>query len=257
MINRTKTSLIIAILLYCVTSGRAQDTVATYELYETRFTVVRHEYEPGGMLFYNMHDNENTGVDAARKVLKRKGGVLYELVHSGKRNIEFVVDTATVEVDPNRIYTIAGVEKKMLEQGISDTAVFAKVYEAGVNLVELLDVDQQNIVITLHNNTNDNYSFESYLVNGEYASDAIATHSGRNKDPDEFYFVTSWGLFEKLKGTGFNIVLQDNTNVTDDGSLSVYCGFRGIEYVNIEAQHGHKSRNKKMIRRLIKAIETY
>jgi hypothetical protein len=35
--------------------------------------------------------------------------------------------------------------------------------------------------------------------------------------------------------------------MTDDGSLSVYCGKLGIPYVNVEAQHGHLVRQLKML----------
>ena len=57
----------------------------------------------------------------------------------------------------------------------------------------------------------------------------------------EFYFITTARLYGLLTPTGFNVILQNNAKATDDGSLSVYFGQRNIEYVNIEAQHGHKS----------------
>ena len=61
-----------------------------------------------------------------------------------------------------------------------------------------------------------------------------------------------YGLFTP---TGFNVVLQNNANVTDDGSLSVYCGQREIEYVNVEAQHGHRGANRKMLKRMLRELK--
>ena len=66
-----------------------------------------------------------------------------------------------------------------------------------------------------------------------YEVDAEAVYNGKHKDPDQFYFVTSARLYGMLTPTKFNVVIQNNANVTDDGSLSVYCGQRGIEYVNV------------------------
>jgi hypothetical protein len=51
----------------------------------------------------------------------------------------------------------------------------------------------------------------------------------------------------KLAVGRYHIVLQDNTNVTDDGSLSVFCARGGIDYVNVEAEHGHLVRQLKMM----------
>jgi D-alanyl-D-alanine dipeptidase len=51
-----------------------------------------------------------------------------------------------------------------------------------------------------------------------------------------------------------NVVLQDNRQVTDDGSLSVYCGKWGIPYVNVEAQHEHLEQQLQMLKVLLRII---
>jgi len=38
--------------------------------------------------------------------------------------------------------------------------------------------------------------------------------------------------------------------VSDDGSMSVYCGSRGIRYINIEAQMGDESNQMDMLEAL-------
>jgi hypothetical protein len=46
---------------------------------------------------------------------------------------------------------------------------------------------------------------------------------------------------------GYNVVLQNNTTVEDDGSLSVYCGKNRISYINFESESGHFEEQIKMI----------
>ena len=232
----------------------SQEVVASLDLGGTIVELVAHRSEKPGYLFYNMHDDENTGVDAAKKVIKKKGGVLYELVHSGKRYIEFDYDTLHFQIDPNRIYTDTGVWRELERSAIRDTVVFNMVSAFADTLISLMDVNNQLIVVTLHNNSQDNYSMRSYLPGEIYEVDAEAVYNGKWKDDDEFYFVTSARLYGLLTPVKFNVVLQNNAHMTDDGSLSVYCGQRGIEYVNIEAQHGHKRANRKMVKKLLDVL---
>src|SRR5690606_38163161 len=94
------------------------------------------------------------------------------------------------------------------------------------------------VVVTLHNNTPDHYSARSYAEGGEYERDAEAVHLEPGVDPDDFFFVTERALFDILAAEGFNVVLQDNRRVTDDGSLSVWAARVGLPYVNGEAEPG-------------------
>ena len=252
----TTRSIAVCILLAlaCI-NVEAQEAAATLDLGGTRVDLVAHRSEKAGPLFYNMHDNENTGVEAAMKKVQRRGGVLYELVHSGGRYIEFQYDSLLYQIDPNRIYTDTGVWRELERSAIRDTVVFELVKSFADTLLAIMNIDAQPIVLTLHNNSDNNYSTLSYASGGDYEIDAEAVYLGRRKDPDEFYFVTSARLYGLLTPEGFNVVLQNNAIVTDDGSLSVYCGQRGIEYVNVEAQHGHKGANRRMVKRLMKVLE--
>ena len=56
-------------------------------------------------------------------------------------------------------------------------------------------------------------------------------HLADHRDTDDFFFVTDDGLYQGLLQRGYHVVLQDNQRATDDGSLSVFCGKRGIPYV--------------------------
>lgn len=63
-------------------------------------------------------------------------------------------------------------------------------------------------------------------------------------------------LFDDLVKAGFSVVLQNNQGAPDDGSLSVYCGRRGITYVNVEAQHGAQAEQKRMLEAVLKLLGT-
>jgi hypothetical protein len=82
------------------------------------------------------------------------------------------------------------------------------------------------------------------------AGDAEEVFLAPARDPSDFDFVTERPVFEALRARGNNVVLQDNSRVTDDGSLSVYCGRVGKRYINVEAKHGHLSEQVKMLREL-------
>jgi hypothetical protein len=108
-------------------------------------------------------------------------------------------------------------------------------------------VDRADAVIALHNNTPGMYSALSYAAKGNLARDAEDVFIRDGSDPDNFFFVTERLVFEALKRRGYNAVLQDNRRVTDDGSLSVYCGRANVRYVNVEAEHGNLKEQTQMI----------
>jgi hypothetical protein len=110
-------------------------------------------------------------------------------------------------------------------------------------------------VIALHNNSDGAYSALRYAQGGALASDAARVFIKDGSDPDDFFLVTEPEVFEALRRRGYNVVLQDNSRVTDDGSLSVHCGRAGVRYINIEAQHGHLDRQVAMILALHDALE--
>jgi hypothetical protein len=262
-----------------------------------------------------MHDDEHTSVEAAAEVLNGTGGTLFELSHTGERFIEFHLDSTRYAIDPNRIFTDAGVWREMrrafdqdsLKQAAmlhsihvkwtekaarlwskdddpisksvtnrliqtldkwripeeippfrltaSDTSAFQSVRSFAQTLISVMELDTRPLVIALHNNKESGYSVSSYRIDSIYAQEAQAIYLGWHPDPDDFYFVTDRRLFEALQPGYYHIVLQDNARMTDDGSLSVYCGQRGIPYVNVEAQHGHAFDQHSMLHFLMERIQ--
>ncbi len=209
--------------------------------------VVTHRAERAGPTYINVHDDENTSVQAGLDVIRRRGGRVIELQHADRRNIIFTLDGTTYEFDPNRMFTDAGAEASLRRYGPYSEAAFAVVRRFADDLIETYDLAALSVVVTLHNNTEGDYSAKSYAEGGAYEADAADVFIVEGSDPDDFFFVTDRTLFEKLKKGGFNVVLQDNAHATDDGSLSVFCGKHGIPYVNVEARRGHLEAQIRML----------
>ncbi len=209
---------------------------------------------PDAIHMLNLHDDESTSVDAALDVTRTTGGWVVELQHSGDRNLDFVVGGETFTADPNRMFTAAGRAKTLaaLSSATPEAEAALESFAATV-LKAYTDLDPA-VVVTLHNNTEDNYSVRSYASGGIYEADAEAVTLHPGTDADDFFFVTDRALYDALTARGFNAVLQDNARATDDGSLSVWAAQNDRPYVNVEAQHGHREEQARMIRALVEVI---
>lgn len=199
------------------------------------------------VLLYNMHDNENTSASAGRIMARKRGGDFFELMHTGRRPLSFEYKGDSVHIDPNRIYTDAGLWLQLQVNRKPDTTLFRILRTWRDTLLNKLDIHDRTVVIALHNNTDHRYSFTSYLPGEEYAAEAFLLHPGLLRDPDDFFFVADAAIMDTLSVGRWPAVLQNNMGMTDDGSLSVLCGQLGIPYINVEAQHGHLLRQLLML----------
>ena len=221
-----------------------QDSLRSYSrMVGDREVKVATYSKPGKLTFVNLHDNENTSVDAAMIVIDSLGGTLIQLQHSGERNLEFKLNSGNYVADPNRIFTDIGAKATLSALGPYSDMALKEVRSFADGLVDSLS--NVDVIYTLHNNGEVGYSAKSYL--NEYKTDASDVYLNPDRDEDDFYFVTERKFFDQLKAKGYNVVLQNNKTVTDDGSLSVLAGQRGIPYINIEAQHGHLKEQVEML----------
>lgn len=216
---------------------------------ETGIDAVVHKGKTDKPLYFNMHDDESTSVEAAKKFVGKTDGKIVELKHDGSRLIKFNLKNKQFTIDPNRIFTTLGIKKTLDNYGDTSPEAEKAVDEFAKNLITKLLANSKEI-IALHNNTDNAYSVKSYEKGGEYEKDAAAVFVKEGNDIDDFFFVTEQKHFDALKAKGFNVVLQNNKTVTDDGSLSVYCGREKITYINVEAQHGHIAEQVKMLEAL-------
>ena len=160
-------------------------------------------------------------------------------------------------VRSQRIFTEAGAEATLYEHnGSAPPAVLAEVRGAAAAILSAYEIGSAYPIVALHNNTDGEYSAASYLPEGDLGEDASGVHLPPEADPDDFFFVTEPGLYAALSAEGFPVVLQDNSGVTDDGSLSVWAARQGIPYVNVEAEHGHRERQLEMLEALARVLDS-
>ncbi len=183
-------------------------------------TIVRAEVFQRGQpkpTMINVHDDEDTSVAAGRLVLAQTGGRLIELVHGGKRHVAFGLNGATFRFDPNRIYSEAGIRASLTRQGAWSEAAHLVVRRFASQYLERFGLDREPVIIALHNTMRGTYSVRSHLPGAAHASAASAVHVSERRDQFDFFYVTDARFFEWLQQRDFNVVLQDNARVADDG----------------------------------------
>jgi hypothetical protein len=237
-------------LVSCVPGYEITTTHIPLPLGDSTVNLVLHEVATPGLTYLNLHDDENTSVRAALDGIKRHGGSVFELQHTGTRNITFKLDGIKYEFDPNRMFSDNGAAASLERFGPVSKEAIAAVRSFADAVLEQIKPTELDVLVTLHNNGRGGYSILSYTAVGEYAQEATKVYVNDEVDADDFYFVTALDLYDKLRHTKQNVVLQDNVNVTEDGSLSVWSAQQHLPYVNIEAQDGHRRSQTSMILRL-------
>ena len=87
-----------------VSTGKVALTRLSLTLGDSRIYLLEHAAGTRDLTMINLHDDENSGVEAALNFIENKGGRLYELSHSGERNVSFELDGVAYEFDPNRMF---------------------------------------------------------------------------------------------------------------------------------------------------------
>ncbi len=206
-----------------------------------------------GIVYFNMHDDENTSAEVAKNFTAKYGGTFVELRQTGQRLISFRIGNETYKFDPNRIFTKVGIEKTLTNYGKYTKEAAKEVERFSKHLTDQY-LSNVSTVVAMHNNTNNAYSVLSYQSGGEFENDALKVFTAPQNDIDDFFYVTSADVFNSISSMGYNVVLQNNAKVTDDGSLSVFSGLNNINYINVEAEHGHGDQQLKMLLSLREVI---
>ncbi len=219
-----------------------------YSLGKTEIRIGTEDCLGSDLFLINLHDDENTGVEAGLQLIREEGGHLVQLQHDGSRLISFFLEGTDFKFDPNRMFTDQGARLTLEKYGPCTDEALQTVRKFATAVLSICRFDEISLAVTLHNNDDQGYSAASYSKGGVYANDALKVHLEPDADPDDFFFLTDGRLYELLRDRHFNVVLQDNEHVTDDGSLSVLAGRRGIPYINVESEKGHLQQQLKMLR---------
>ena len=204
--------------------------------------------------FISVHEDEATGIEAAKEFVQDSNGIFVYLKHGGTRNINFNCGGDNFIFDPNRVYSDSG-RMASLEKLSTIYNPYADSVTANFANLFLSFINNPKHIIALHNNTDENYSIKSYLKGGSEYGNAQKMYINKKLDADDFIFTTDENIFMQCKKLKLNVALQNNKNCFDDGSLSVYFGRKNISYTNIEAQHTHLQLQKEMINAVWKIIK--
>ena len=232
-------SAILGFLLLTTVYGKSQMTMKKELQLGDSLIVVNSKFNNNkkDILFLNIHEDEHTSIEAVEHFSQTTDVNFVYLQHNQTRRIHFSTKTRSYSFDPNRIYTSKG-RRATLEP--STTFKFRPNRIAKKLAKEIIElVNQYSIIVTMHNNTDVNYSIKSYLPGEDESQNTADVFISKNWDADDFVYTTSKKYFDYLKKADVNVILQDNVGFVNDGSLSVYCGKHGIPYLNIEAQKGH------------------
>jgi len=226
-----------------------------YKIAQTTFTVKIQEYgDNTDYVFINLHDDEETSVEAAKMILQEHGGMLIEIENKLQRNLRFQLGNYFYRVDPNRIFSAEGIKKSMEQLGRSSARAVTEVEKFGNYLISILPVNRK-CIIALHNNTPGFFSANDYAAGNSRTTESKKVYLNPTQDTDDFYLTTDSKLYEQLADKGFNTILQDNKNCTEDGSLSVYFGKQEIRYVNCETEHGKTEQYLEMLKALFDVLK--
>ena len=188
--------------------------------------------------FLNLHENENTSVVSVRSFLQINGGSLTKFAKGHTRTVTFSLSSggksSTYTFDPNRMFTPEGIKSTLNDYSKYSEEAAVEVEKLADAVLEIYDFDHQDIVLALHNNGG-TYGANSYLPGGSYANDAEKVNIVPGTNPSDFYYVVDPYYYDTLATAGYNVVLQNNETVTNDGSLSYYAGIQGKSYVNFES----------------------
>lgn len=231
-----------------VTENQGTEIQHFYLIGDTKILVsVLGKPNKNSITYFNVHDNEKTSVEAAKKIIPKYGGELIEMNDQRTREIKFSLEGRKYDIDPNRIFTVKGINYTLNYYNNYSQEAFDAVNSFQTQITKKYFSQSSQIVISLHNNTESNYSILSYIKGGEFANDASSVNINKEWDTDDFFFVTDTSIYNEFKKHNVNVALQNNEGVKDDGSFSVYCGYKKIQYMNVEAQHGHLQQQIKML----------
>jgi len=208
---------------------------------------VVHQFKSTSPTMLNVHEDETTSISAGKVSIEEQGGRLIQLEHAGTRLITFRLERQKYTFDPNRIFSDPGIETTLRKHVKYSTAAHEAIKGFATEYLQRFDLNKECVIIALHNTMDPIFSIETFLPSGRLGSDAAAMHVNPRRHKMDFFYVTEPGFFDFLKARNFNVVLQDNDKVTDDGSLSVYFSRKGIPYVNIEAEMGRLKTQIEMV----------
>jgi hypothetical protein len=218
----------------------------TINIYNFKINLIKYSFNPNGIKFLVVHDNEDTGVKAGFEFIRWNGGEIIDSQYGDRRDYHFNYMDDPYTIDPNAIYTEQGIKNRLRKNEYSSNEVEKTIINVGKQILNYYDPNSTAYILTLHNNANGGFGIHSYLPGYDLSSTADSVFINHQMDPDDFIYVTEAKLFNSFKKANVSVILQSKF-ISDDGSLSVYAMQTKIPYINVEVQHGHIEENLRLI----------
>lgn len=214
-----------------------RQTTAYYKLGNRSIGIVTYKYNNNpGIVMISLHDDEATAIETSKQVLRKTGGYLIKINNDSTRLISFKLNGLTYKFDPNRIFTQTGIAATLKKQGRYSPAAAVAVKNFAKFILSKIPSATATL-IALHNNHVGDYSIYTYAY-GVLMKDKREIYIDSIHVADNFFITTDDIIYNKIRGFGYNVALQNNSQAKDDGSLSIYYGKKNKSYVNVEALHG-------------------
>lgn len=275
-------------------AARAQEVKKlALPLGETKVSVNVYSKPGDAVTYFAPHHDEQTALKLAKEAVALHGGRLVEVEsfdESGvpARRLRFQVNGQSYTVDPNRIFTASG--RRCAGFALDTEAAVAKFADELLKLILPPSEEGagrvERILVAVHNNADVDEKAPNARASDLTANAFVraqgavrASHVGfdaqaagvylsnAEDDPDNFVLLSTPKLVGYFAARDFNVVVQKPSGRLsagvcgeDDGSLSVYAGRQGVEYVCLEADASHgESRQRQMfeaVHNLISAGDT-
>jgi hypothetical protein len=230
--------------------------VYTFPLQDTSVDFHWHQAHKTRLMFLVIHDDENTSTDVGYTQMVRFGASLLEMKNDGKYLFNLISDSVSYLFNPNRIFCLNGIESTLLQYGPCKDEVVAGIHLFAHQVAGAF-FQLPDFIVALHNNRNNGFSVNSYLKDSTLVKIADSVFVNPAKDPDNFFYVNDPLHFSIIRQKGYNVVLQSDNLLVDDGSLSYWCQRMQIPYINIEAEHGHHEEQTCMLEDIFEIILLY
>lgn len=222
----------------------------TFRLADEKVWVHSYGSAQPGLTFVSLHDDENTGVEAAKRYIQQHGGRLVELRHGRGRNVAIRRSGRLSWFDPNRMFTKVGLSKSLRRFQNHTEANLALAYNFGQEVAGLIDIERDQVIVAVHNNTEGKLTIHDYRKGAMYGGNTQEIYTNPRHDPDDYFYVTSPGLFRALSQLRYNVALMESEPSVDTGSLAYFSRLQGAHYILVEAQHGHSQAQLQMLESL-------
>ena len=209
------------------------------------------------VVWIHPHANEITSRQIAIQfIAQQQQGCLYSFQHTGSRNIQIRNNHINYYFDPNRIFTAHGRQHTLKCIHGNCTEAIKQLNLAVENFIHTY-LKQPDLIVAFHNNRQGGLSINSYQGKGYLARNVYKTVRFPQANAHDFFYVTSATAFQFFAQRGFNVAQQNNQQVQDDGSLSVWAALNRKDYINIEAGMDHVAAQTKMLQAVTEYMQYY